>query len=223
MKVIRGHRTPLTRQIHESVAIENSSAEKLMNSKGEYNGSKIPRIVIEVGDQVETEDWNGQENKKVRSSKNVGKWNINNMKKRKRQEGECGTAQPEPGVSELDQAELSVVNFERGGLNDNYRKRRRVECGMAQLTPAGQSVAKNGAEKLTGVEKDEHQVCEKHEQNGCGKTQLEVADQGAATEWACGVQQKCGSDKVYRCNLTKPKLSRQRVEKVEAGALLWKR
>ena len=108
-----------------------------------------------------------------------------------------------------------MANFERGGLNDNYRKRRRVECGMAQLTPAGQSVAKNGAEKLTGVEKDEHQVCEKYEQNGCGMTQLEMADQSIVTELACGVQQKCGSDKVYRCNLTKPKLSRQSVEKVE--------
>ena len=34
MKVLRGHKSPLSRQIHKSVAIENSKAEVVMNSKG---------------------------------------------------------------------------------------------------------------------------------------------------------------------------------------------
>ena len=55
MRVVRKHRTPLTRQIQESVEIENSAANILMNSKGEYNGSRIPRIVVEVGEKVEIE------------------------------------------------------------------------------------------------------------------------------------------------------------------------
>ena len=59
MRVIRGHRTALTRQVHESVAIESSKADILLNSKSEYNGSKIPRIVIEVGDQLEEDEWPG--------------------------------------------------------------------------------------------------------------------------------------------------------------------
>ena len=46
MKIVRSHKTPLTRQIHESVEIEHSSAKILLNSKSEYNGSRIPRIVL---------------------------------------------------------------------------------------------------------------------------------------------------------------------------------
>ena len=56
MKVVRSHKTPMTRQVHESVEIEYSSAKIVMNSKGEWNGSRIPRIRIEVGDQLQEED-----------------------------------------------------------------------------------------------------------------------------------------------------------------------
>ena len=44
MKMMRSHLTPLTRQIQEGVEIENSKADIIMNSKGEWNGSRIPRI-----------------------------------------------------------------------------------------------------------------------------------------------------------------------------------
>ena len=88
MKVTRGHKTPLTRQIQESVEIENSTANILMNSKCEYNGSRIPRVVIEVGSRVETEDWPGQGPKKGRrNGKESGSWKVNNIKKRKRGDG----------------------------------------------------------------------------------------------------------------------------------------
>ena len=46
MKVVRGHKTPLTRQIQESVEIQYSTADMVLNSKGEWNGSRIPRVVI---------------------------------------------------------------------------------------------------------------------------------------------------------------------------------
>ena len=58
MKVLRSHRSPLTRQIQESVEISNSQAKVIMNSKGEWNGSKIPRIVIEVGKDIQEEEEN---------------------------------------------------------------------------------------------------------------------------------------------------------------------
>ena len=56
MKVLRSHRSPLTRQIQESIEIEHSKADIVMNSKGEWNGSRIPRIVIEVGDKIQEEE-----------------------------------------------------------------------------------------------------------------------------------------------------------------------
>ena len=110
MKVTGSHRTPLTRQIQESVKIENSTANILMNSKSEYNGSRIPRVVIEVGSRVETEDWPGQGTKKIGSKRSEkGSWKVNNMRKSKREDGapssdnigneqigppECGPAEP---------------------------------------------------------------------------------------------------------------------------------
>ena len=41
-----------------------------MNSKGEFNGSKLPRIVIEIGEDVETEDYrNGMKEYEEREQK----------------------------------------------------------------------------------------------------------------------------------------------------------
>ena len=54
MKVLRQHKTPLARLIQESVEIEMSRDDLIMNSKGEYNGSRVPRIKIEVGARVLT-------------------------------------------------------------------------------------------------------------------------------------------------------------------------
>ena len=54
MKVERGFRKALARQISEGVAIEMSEGE-LLNSKSEWNNSRIPRIIIEEGER-QTED-----------------------------------------------------------------------------------------------------------------------------------------------------------------------
>ena len=39
--------------------IELSKAKILMNSKGEWNGSKIPSVVVETRDTVEVDKWDG--------------------------------------------------------------------------------------------------------------------------------------------------------------------
>ena len=39
--------------------IDCSQANIIMNSKAEYNGSRIPRIRMEVGDRVLTRDYQG--------------------------------------------------------------------------------------------------------------------------------------------------------------------
>ena len=48
MKVMRNHPTALTRQIEESVAIDKKKVHVIMNSKGEWNSQRIPRIVVQV-------------------------------------------------------------------------------------------------------------------------------------------------------------------------------
>ena len=60
MRVVRTHRKPVTRQIHEATLIDTSKAHVILNSKSEYNGAKIPRIRMEVGDRVLTYDYLGQ-------------------------------------------------------------------------------------------------------------------------------------------------------------------
>ena len=59
MKVIETHRTPLTRQIHEGVEIETNQADIIMNSKTEWNQSRLPRIMIESGEEVLEDEESG--------------------------------------------------------------------------------------------------------------------------------------------------------------------
>ena len=61
MKVLRRHNAPLGRQIHEATEIELSKANVIMNSKGEFNGARVPRVTIEVGGKVLTGEYRGHE------------------------------------------------------------------------------------------------------------------------------------------------------------------
>ena len=56
MKIEKSHRTPLVRQVSEGVEIASCKAEIVMNSKGEWIGSKLPRMVIERGEVVELDE-----------------------------------------------------------------------------------------------------------------------------------------------------------------------
>ena len=55
MGVVEQHRSPLTRQVHEGVALETNGAYIILNSKAEWNSSGMPRIVIEHR-EVQEED-----------------------------------------------------------------------------------------------------------------------------------------------------------------------
>ena len=176
MEIVRKHKSPLTRQIHESVAIENSSAKILMNSKSEYNGSKIPRIVVEVGDQVDTEDWGGKGGRRQESIKKEGHWRINNVKKRKRKTGEeeeNSCIKSKVGSNECDQAQSNSMakgdDGEGGG-----RKRRKMydykgmqevgKCNPGQCGPTR-------PEKEQSVAKVSGTRCGENWKNECGPTQ----------------------------------------------------
>ena len=53
MKLVKKSRSALQRQIREALEIEGSGAEVVLNRKGEWNGSRIPRIRVEVGDRID--------------------------------------------------------------------------------------------------------------------------------------------------------------------------
>ena len=59
MEVVEGHRTPITRQVQEGVQLEMNKADIIMNSKSELNSARLPRIVIEVGDDQEEDKESG--------------------------------------------------------------------------------------------------------------------------------------------------------------------
>ena len=53
MTMTKKHYTALQRQIREALDIEGSGADIILNKKCELNGSKIPRLRVEVGDTLE--------------------------------------------------------------------------------------------------------------------------------------------------------------------------
>ena len=69
MDIIETHRSPLNRQVHEGVELDTNGADVILNSKSEWNHCRIPRIVIEVGDEVEEDESCGM----VRSTELGGK------------------------------------------------------------------------------------------------------------------------------------------------------
>ena len=118
MKVLRSHRAPLSRQIQEGVEIENSTAKIIMNSKGEWNGSRIPRVVIEVGEKLHEEE---NDDNKRESSKNEGRlYKKGRGEERKKRKGE---------TEELDHP---VKRRRKCDLEEVGHKSTIPECGTAQ-------------------------------------------------------------------------------------------
>ena len=50
MRVVKYHKSPFERQVHESVLIQASTKHHLLNSKSEFNRCQIPRIAIKMGE-----------------------------------------------------------------------------------------------------------------------------------------------------------------------------
>ena len=60
MKLLRCHKSAFERQIHEAVYIQMGHRNITLNNKSEWNGDKIPRLVVEVQDQANQKDYNGE-------------------------------------------------------------------------------------------------------------------------------------------------------------------
>ena len=87
MKMEMGFKRPLARQIKEGVEIE-MSRNTLMNSKSEWNNSKIPRIVIEAGEN-QSEDLESGLGSKGESEKRERKRILREEPKEERYRREC--------------------------------------------------------------------------------------------------------------------------------------
>ena len=88
MRMVKKYKTPLQRQIGEALLIERRSwtADCLMNKKGEWNGTKVPRIRMEsVEEEKENEDIEHEERSKERERRSgVRKnWRTTEASKRK--------------------------------------------------------------------------------------------------------------------------------------------
>ena len=68
MKVLAAHKTPLERQVSEAIEIAHIKVDCLMNSKVDYNGEKIPRVIVEVGN-VQEDEWKGCDRQKPQRTK----------------------------------------------------------------------------------------------------------------------------------------------------------
>ena len=49
----------VTRQIQEATKIECTTAQVILNSRSEYNGQKVPRVMVEVGGKVDIKEYRG--------------------------------------------------------------------------------------------------------------------------------------------------------------------
>ena len=134
MKVLRGHRTALERQIHEAVIIANSwDKGNLLNSKHEYNRCVIPRISVMMGDQEQLgkKRTKGEEEEDMRLEEELG------MKKReKRREGQPRAKRRRRWkIEEKNQGKRSwFAQKEENGDESNFCKRRRIGTSINLIT-----------------------------------------------------------------------------------------
>ena len=91
MELTESHRSPLNRQIHEGVELDQNGADIILNSKSEWNSCRIPRIMIEIGDEVEEDIDNGM----VRSTELGGRERTKRGIRIKKQEKRGGEKEKE--------------------------------------------------------------------------------------------------------------------------------
>ena len=90
----------MSRQIEEGIEILKSSAGIIMNAKGEWNGSKLPRLLVERGDKVEEDDDDPSSRMWQEDDRNC--WQIKESSKRKASNCENSESKKELEIEEED-------------------------------------------------------------------------------------------------------------------------
>ena len=134
MTVIKNYQRPLQRQIGEAVRIRNVECDYLLNSKNEWNGQKLPRIVIEVKDKVEQVEYQGTKQKKRRLEQPTYRNNSNEQEKLVTAEptiGQVRTIEPSNTASVPEQQDpVQEISFGRPTL-------RKISMGAKRKLPKG--------------------------------------------------------------------------------------
>ena len=101
MRVEKSFKKPLARQIREGVEIEMSQAT-LLNSKSEWNNSRIPRIIVEEGEQQveDRESGLGNQVEKEKQNRKIEKQKERSVRGEKRKHGVKTTLKGEGGRQE---------------------------------------------------------------------------------------------------------------------------
>ena len=60
MTIMKNYKKAIERQIAEAVNIEMTEADIIMNSRSEWNGSRLPRVIIGVGNKNNDSDYKGR-------------------------------------------------------------------------------------------------------------------------------------------------------------------
>ena len=60
MTIMKSYKKAIERQIAEAVNIEMTEADIIMNSRSEWNGSRLPRVIIGVGNKNNDGDYKGR-------------------------------------------------------------------------------------------------------------------------------------------------------------------
>ena len=200
MKVLRGHRSPLTRQVQEGVEIDCSKAGIVMNSKGEWNGSRLPRIRIEIGDDVVDEEEDVYE-KKNNVEKKLGQWEIKNMSKRKRVEEESAP---------ISKRRKQEAEQECGPAKLKYEARNKIECGPVKPqdeTRNEQECGQAESETITQTSTRKRPKCGPAKPNNNGKKEgpilewLRRAERGNEKE-ECGLAEDRSELGKSECSVT---------------------
>ena len=132
MKVVRKHRTPLNRQVDEGVEIALCKADIVINSKGEWNGSKLPRMIVERGDQVEVDP--GDVNVRMMNWDTRPKQNQFRSAPVKRKD--FSSNEENNYVSEgSDRESVTTEGKDTERLEVQPRKKKRMDCRIQEVKP----------------------------------------------------------------------------------------
>ena len=142
MRVVRTHRSALTRQIEEAVLIANSQGVELLNSKDEYNRCIIPRLTIMVGKRdIGEENLIGEEEfrdmeENTKDRKRAGRSLGPKPKRRKRWKVENKEKREDQGLEEHPEAKQRFGKKRRVESSGRYRSEtRRMEAWLKRDTP----------------------------------------------------------------------------------------
>jgi len=124
--VLKSHRSALDRQITEAVLIQVAGPDMLLNSRGEWNICKIPRLILD--DEEPQEDWVSKRSKRKSISSDQGPSSITSGSS----SGETGGGEGSMEYSVV--SELSSTDVDVSNCNGSKTKKSRLAEPTLSIT-----------------------------------------------------------------------------------------